>query len=84
MKQLELAPLQNLAPTLLSSQEAAAVKQDATVAKQDTTATEQDINAVKTLAELLLPISAVDWRRIEIFREKLQQEAIEMYSCCNK
>ena len=86
MEQPELAPLRNLAPTPLSSQEAAAVEQDATVAEQDATAVEQDvtaaeqdvnavkqdINAIEIPAESLLPILAVDWRRIEIFKEKLQ------------
>ena len=40
LEQLEPALLQNLAPTPLSSQEAAAVEQDATVAKQDATVAE--------------------------------------------
>ena len=52
--------LQNLAPTPLSSQEAAAVEQDATVAEQDATAAKQDANAAEAPAELPLPISAVN------------------------
>ena len=112
MEQLKPALLQNLAPTPLSSQEAAAIEQDtttaeqdATAAKQDATATKQDAtaaeqdattamqdanavkqdtNAIKVPAKSLLPISAVDWRRIKIFRKKLQQKVMETYSCCNK
>ena len=76
--------LQNLAPTPLSSQEAAAVEQDTTVAEQDATAAEQDANAAKAPVESPLPVSAVDWRRIEIFREKLQQEVMETCSRCNE
>jgi hypothetical protein len=97
--------LRNLAPTPLSSQEAAAVEQDATAAEQDATAAEQDAtaaeqdataaeqdanaveqdaNAAEAPAESPLPVSAVDWRRIEIFREKLQQEAMETCSRCNE
>ena len=52
--------------------------------EQDVTTTEQDITAIEAPVESPLPVSAVDWQRIEIFREKLQQEAMEMYSCCNK
>ena len=112
MEQPGPALLRNLVPTLLSSQEAAAVKQnvtvieqdatateqdvtvveqdataieqDATIAEQDATAIEQDANAIEVPAESLLPISAVDWQRIKIFREKLQQEVIEIYSHYNK
>ena len=86
MEQPEPAPLRNLAPTPLSLQEAAAIKQDVTVAEQDATdaeqdttvaeqdatAAKQDVNATEIPAELPLPISAVDWQRIETFREKLQ------------
>ena len=82
--------MRNLAPTPLSSQEAAAVEQDATAAEQDATAAEQDAtaaeqdanaveqdaNAAEAPAESPLPVSAVDWRRIKIFREKLQQTAV--------
>ena len=84
MEQPEPASLRNLAPTPLSSQEAAAVEQDVTVAEQDATAAEQDVNATEAPVELPLPVSAVDWQRIEIFREKLQQEAIETCSYYNK
>ena len=86
MEQPEPAPLRNLVPTPLSSQEAAAIKQDATVAKQDVTdaeqdttvakqnatAAKQDANATEAPVESPLPISAVDWQRIKTFREKLQ------------
>ena len=85
MEQPEPALLQNLVPTPLSLQEAAAIEQDATVikqditnikqditiTKQDTTAIKQDINATKAPTESPLPVSAVDWQRIETFREKL-------------
>jgi hypothetical protein len=71
-------------PTPLSSQEAAAVQQDATIVEQDATAAEQDTNTTEAPAESALPVSAVDWQRIETFREKLQQEAIKIYSYCNK
>ena len=84
MEQPELTPLRNLVSTPLSSQEAAAVEQDATVAEQDATAAEQDANAAEAPAKSPLPVSAVDWRRIEIFREKLQQEAMETCSRCNE
>ena len=47
LEQPEPALLQNLVPTLLSSQEAAAVEQDVTVAEQDVTVTEQDVTAIK-------------------------------------
>ena len=77
MEQPEPAPLRNLAPTLPSSQEAAAAEQDATT-------TEQDATAIEAPTESPLPVSAVDWQQIEIFREKLQQEAMETYSCCNE
>ena len=30
------------------------------------------------------PVSAFDWERIKTFKRKLQQEAIETYSCYNK
>ena len=67
LEQPEPALLRNLAPTPLSSQEAAAVEQDATVAeqditaaKQDITAVEQDINAIEAPAKSQLPILAVD------------------------
>ena len=83
--------MRNLAPIPLSSQDVTAaeqnvitIEQDATATEQDTTATEQDANATKAPAESPLPVSAVDWRQIEIFREKLQQEAIKTYSHCNK
>ena len=84
MEQPEPALLRNLAPTPLSSQEAAAVEQDTTVAEQDATAAKQDVNAIEAPVESPLPVSAVDWQRIKTFREKLQQEAIETYSCYNK
>ena len=84
LEQPEPAPLQNLAPTPLSSQEAAAVEQDATATKQDATAAKQDANAADAPAESPLPVSAVNWQRIEIFREKLQQETIETCSRCNE
>jgi hypothetical protein len=35
-------------------------------------------------AEVPPPILTVDWERIKTFRKKLQQEAREIYSCCNK
>lgn len=77
MEQPEPAPLRNLAPTLPSSQQAAAAEQEATTTEQDTT-------AIEAPAESPLPVSAVDWQRIETFREKLQQEAMETYSRCNE
>ena len=67
-----------------AKQDATAVEQDVTAAEQDINAVEQDINAVKVPAELPLPVLAVDWRRIEIFREKLQQEAMEICSYYNE
>ena len=65
LEQPEPALLRNLAPTPLSLQEVAAVE-------QDVNAVEQDVNAIEVPAESLLPVLAVDWRRIKIFREKLQ------------
>ena len=38
----------------------------------------------EVLAEVLLPILTVNWKRIKIFRKKLQQEVIKIYSYCNK
>ena len=70
-KQLAPALLPNLVPISPSLQSAAAAK-----APLEVTA--------EALAEAPPPVSTVDWERIKTFRKKLQQEAIETYSRCNK
>ena len=39
---------------------------------------------LEVLIEVPPPILTIDWERIRMFRKKLQQEAVEIYSYCNK